>query len=123
MRNKFKKLPILIAGLMLGLAVLVNLVSSYHEGLKYLTATISVFIGLLLIAKFIINKKVFKSELKNPIIANVLLTFPMGIIILSTYLIPFSRQIAQYFWFAGIILYLILISKMYIQVFLLYMWG
>jgi exfoliative toxin A/B len=109
MKKILKKIPIPIAGLMLGLAGLGNIVAPYYGGLRYTAGAISIFIGLLLTAKFITNNKMFKTELKNPIKASVLLTFPMGIIILSTYLIPISKQFGQYIWFGGIILHIILL--------------
>lgn len=111
MSNKIKDIPIPIAGLMLGLAGLGNIVATYNNGLRYLAGSIAIFIGLLLTAKFITNNRTVKSELENPIIASVLLTFPMGLIILSTYFIPLSRQFAQYFWFAGIIFHIILLLR------------
>lgn len=111
MSNKIKDIPIPIAGLMLGLAGLGNIMATYNNGLRYLAGSIAIFIGLLLTAKIITNNRMVKSELKNPIIASVLLTFPMGIIILSTYFIPLSKHFAQYFWFAGIILHIILLFR------------
>ena len=111
MRKMFKRIPIPIAGLMLGLAGLGNIMAPYNNGFRYIAGLVSLIIGLLLTAKFITNNKMVKSELENPIKASVLLTFPMGIIILSTYFIPFSSQFAQYFWYSGIILHIILLLK------------
>ena len=105
MTNILKKTPIPIAGLMLGLAGLGNLISSYGSQYRLIAGSLASVIALFIISRLMIDQKNCVKELQNPIIASVFLTFPMGIMILATYLVPFSYQIALYGWYAGIILH------------------
>ena len=118
MTNVFKKTPIPIAGLMLGLAGLGNLIKSYGSQYRYIAGFISSLVLLLLLGRFIIDYKKCFYDLKNPIVASVALTFPMGIMILATYLIQFSYQAALYSWYTGIIMhgiFIILFSLRFIK--------
>ncbi len=113
----FKRTPIPIAGLMLGLAGLGNLISPYGSHYRYILGSLSFLIAILLVGRFIVDRKGFLVDLKNPIIASVGLTFPMAIIILASYLIPSSKQMALYIWYSGIVLhtiFLILFSLRFI---------
>ena len=105
MTNILKKTPIPIAGLMLGLAGLGNLIGSYGSQYRLIAGFLASIIALFIIGRFIIDQKKCIKELQNPIIASVFLTFPMGIMILSTYLIQFSYKLALYSWYTGIILH------------------
>lgn len=109
MTNIFKKTPIPIAGLMLGLAGLGNLISSYGYQYRIIAGFLASLIALFIISRFFLDQKNFIKDLQNPIIASVFLTFPMGIMILATYLISFSYKIALYSWYTGIILHSLLI--------------
>ena len=109
MKKTIKKTPIPIAGLMLGLAGLGNLIKTYGNQYRSIAGILSSIIALILLGRFIIDHRKCISELKNPIIASVALTFPMGIMILSTYLIKFSYQLALYTWYTGIIMHAIFI--------------
>ena len=50
-----------------------------------------------------------KEDLQNPIMASVAATFPMALMLLSTYIKPFIGSPAKYIWFFAIALHLILI--------------
>ena len=60
MKNIIKKTPLPIAGVMLGMVSLGNLIQSYSESLRLLCGFISILIGILLILKVIIYPKVIK---------------------------------------------------------------
>lgn len=109
MTNIFKQTPIPIAGLMLGLAGLGNLIRSYGSQYRYIAGGVAGLIAVLLIGRFIIDRKGFFAELENPIVASVAPTFSMGIIILASYIIKFSYPLALYIWYGGIILHGLLI--------------
>ena len=109
MTNIFKKTPVPISGLMLGLAGLGNLIASYGSQYRMIAGILSFIIALFIVSKFFIDQKNFIKDLQNPIIASVFLTFPMGIMILATYLIKFSYKAALYSWYSGIILHSLLI--------------
>lgn len=75
MANIIKKLPIPIAGLMLSLASLGNLLSSYNIMFKNICAAIAGLILVLMIIKLSTNLKVWIKDLENPLIASVTPTF------------------------------------------------
>lgn len=109
MNNLFKKLPLPITGLMLGFAALGNLIQSHSEGLRSLFGLISVIIFVLVILKLIMFQKGVKEALENPVVASVFQTFTMTMMLLATYIKPFSGEIARLFWFSGLILHIGLI--------------
>lgn len=104
-----KKIPLPISGVMLGFAALGNLLQSYSESIRLVCGIISLILGLLLICKIIIYPSMIKEDMKNPIMAGVSATFPMAIMLLSTYIKPFIGQKAIYIWYLGIFLHLALI--------------
>ena len=109
MNQFFKKYPIPIVGLMLGLAAAGNLVQSYGEVYRNILGTISAILLLLVVIKILMDQDGFKENLDNPVVASVFPTFSMGIMILSTYLKPFAPSLAFRVWLIGIILHVILI--------------
>lgn len=109
MKNIIKKTPLPIAGVMLGMVSLGNLIQSYSESLRLLCGFISILIGILLILKVIIYPKVIKEEFKNPIIASVSGTFSMSIILLAVYLKSLIGSAAIFLWYLGIVLHIALI--------------
>lgn len=119
MKNLLKKLPLPITGLMLGFAALGNLIQSHSEILRNLFGLISVIIFPLVVLKLIMFKKGVKEALENPVIASVFPTFSMTMMLLATYIKPFSSTIALLFWFAGLILHITLIIW-FTQKFVLY---
>lgn len=104
-----KKLPLPIAGVMLGFAALGNLLQSYSESIRLLCGLISLILGLLLIFKVIAYPSLIKEDMNNPITAGVSATFPMAIMLLSTYAKPFIGQSSIFIWYFGIILHITLI--------------
>ncbi|WP_066889182.1 TDT family transporter [Clostridium nigeriense] len=104
-----KKIPLPIAGVMLGFVALGNLLQSYSESIRLACGIISLILGLLLICKITIYPSIVKDDMKNPIIAGAFATFPMAIMLLSTYIKPFIGENAVFIWYLGIILHIILI--------------
>lgn len=105
MKKLIKKTPIPIAGLMLGLAGLGNLIASYGIYYRYLTGILSVVTALLLAARFLMDKDNFKADFKNPVIASVTPTFFMALMILATYFVKLIPELAAYLWYSAIILH------------------
>lgn len=105
----FKRTPIPISGLLLGLAGTGNLILSYGSQYRYLAGILALLISLLLIGRLLSNPKSFFTELKNPVTASIIPTFSMAIIILASYIIPFSYQLALYIWYSGIFLHGLLV--------------
>ena len=104
-----KKIPLPIAGVMLGFAALGNLLQSYSETIRLACGVISLILGLLLVCKIIMYPAMIKEDVKNPIMAGVAATFPMAIMLLATYAKPFLGQGSIYIWYLGILIHLALI--------------
>lgn len=104
-----KKIPIPLAGVMLGFAALGNLLQSYSEFIRLMCGVISSILGLLLVCKCILYPSMIKEDMKNPIMASVSGTFSMAIMLLSTYIKPYTGSSAIYIWYFGIVLHIALI--------------
>ncbi|MEC9489278.1 MAG: hypothetical protein UMV23_07345, partial [Halanaerobium sp.] len=83
-----RRVPVPIAGLMLGLAGAGNLVANYNSIYKALFGIAATSILALLILKAIFDYRGILAGFKNPVIASVAPTFSMAIMILATYLLP-----------------------------------
>lgn len=109
MKNTIKKVPIPLCGVMLGFAALGNLLQSYGEGIRYLCGIAAAFILVLVLLKLAMFPQMIKEDMKNPIMASVAGTFPMALMLLSTYVKPFIGAAAKYLWFFAIGLHIALI--------------
>lgn len=103
-----KKVPVPMAGLMLGLAALGNLLQSYSETVRLLCGALSAVCGLLLLCKCILHFDMVKEDMKNPVLASVSGTFSMAVILLAAYAKPFIGGGAVYIWYLGIFLQVVL---------------
>lgn len=104
-----KKLPIPIAGVMLGLAALGNLLQSYSESVRLFCGALSALLGILLIGKLVLYPKAIKEAMKDPVIASVSGTFSMALMLLSVYLKPYIGSGAVYIWYFAIVIHMMLI--------------
>lgn len=109
MKNIIKKVPMPLCGVMLGLAALGNLLQSYSEGIRYVCGAFAAFLLILVLLKLIMFPGMIKEDMKNPIMASVAGTFPMALMLLSTYVKPFIGQGAYYIWLFAIVLHIVLI--------------
>lgn len=99
-----KKLPIPICGLMLGLAALGNLMTPYSKSFRILLGSVSGIIFFMLLLKVFMFPKSIQEGLNNPVVAGVMATFPMGMMILSTYIKPTLGNIAFASWIFALVL-------------------
>ena len=104
-----KRIPLPMAGVMLGTVALGNLLQSYSETLRLILGAISALIGVFLIIKIIMHLNTFKQEMQNPIVASVFGTFTMALMLLAVYAKPFLGASAVYLWYLAIILHIVLI--------------
>ncbi|NBI08153.1 C4-dicarboxylate ABC transporter [Senegalia massiliensis] len=104
MMNLIKKLPIPICGLMLGLAALGNLIAPFGAGYRLFLGSISGIIFIMLTVKVLIVPNQLKEALNNPAVSGVLATYPMGMMILSTYIKPNLPNIAFGMWILALVL-------------------
>lgn len=109
MKDIIKKVPLPICGVMLGTAALGNLLQSYSEGIRYVCGIAAAFLLLLIMMKLIWFPGMIKEDMGNPIMASVAGTFPMAVMILSTYVKPFIGTAAFIVWIAAILLHIALI--------------
>lgn len=109
MKDVIKKVPIPLSGVMLGLAALGNLLQSYSENVRYACGILAACLLILLILKLILFPQMIKEDMKNPIMASVAATFPMALMLLSTYVKPFIGQAAFFIWIFAIALHIVLI--------------
>ncbi len=82
---------------------------SYGEGIRYACGIVAAFLLILVLLKLILFPGMVKEDLQNPIMASVAATFPMALMLLSTYIKPFIGSPAKYIWFFAIALHLVLI--------------
>ncbi|XCP86401.1 TDT family transporter [Roseburia hominis] len=115
MKEVIKKVPLPICGVMLGFATLGNLLQSYSEGIRYACGIVSAILLVLFLLKLIMFPKMIKEDMKNPIMASVSGTFPMALMLLSTYVKPFIGKAAFYIWLFAIALHVVLIVYFTIQ--------
>ncbi len=109
MKEVIKKVPLPICGVMLGCAALGNLLQSYSEGIRYVCGVFAAFLLILALLKLIMYPSAVKEDMANPIMASVAGTFPMALMLLSTYVKPFIGQAAYYIWLLAIALHIVLI--------------
>ncbi len=105
METIIKDYPLPIAGLILGILALGNLIQSWGEIFRNVLGIIGVVLLLIFIAKLIVYPKIVKEELNNPVVASVFPTFTMAIMVLSTYIKPISSVLANGMWLFGVLLH------------------
>ena len=109
MKYMIKKVPVPLCGVMLGFAALGNLLQSYGEGIRIVCGLVAAFLLVLVLLKLVMFPQMIKEDMKNPIMASVSGTFPMALMLLSTYVKPYIGAAAMYIWFFAIGLHLVLI--------------
>lgn len=105
MKKFIQKLPVPMAGLMLALAALGNLLQSYSESVRLFFGILSAALALLLTAKAVLYFGDVRKDLQNPVMASVAPTFSMGLILLAGYLVKLSAPAAFALWITAIALH------------------
>lgn len=110
MKNFLKAVPIPMAGVLLGLAALGNLLQSYSETVRLVFGALALVIWVCLVLKVIFCWKGVSQAMEDPVVASVSGTFPMATMLLAVYGKPFvGAAVAQVIWYAGIALHVALI--------------
>lgn len=109
MNQIIKKLPVPIVGLMLALVAAGNLVLSYGSAYRNIFGILSAIILILVLIKIVKYPLGVSEALDNPVVASVFPTLSMGIMLLATYIKPFSRSLAFGMWIIGLLLHVFLI--------------
>lgn len=102
MRRLALALPVPAAGLMLGLAVLGNLMAGYSLAWRVALGTLAAVLLVLLTVKWIIDPASVTRSFSDPLVAGVMFTYPMGVVILSAYIRPLVPGVAWLMWLCGI---------------------
>lgn len=98
-----KKFPIPIAGLILAMFALGNLLQSYSTTLRLCIGAVSGIFYLIYVIKILFLNTKLKEALDNPVFASVFMTITMATMLVSTYLKPYSQNVANTIWFIGFV--------------------
>ena len=105
-------IPIPVCGLALGLASLDRYLSSNYGSYQYgIFAAISTILVLLFVLKMTVGREAFRKDIESPILFGVLPTFPMTLMILSTYIVDTLEMVAQMLWIVSL-------ASMFVMMFL-----
>ena len=115
MKEFLKRLPLPISGVMLALASAGNMVALWGESWRYVCGGTATVIMCLLLMKVVFDFPSIVQGLGNAVIASVLPTFSMGVMILSTYLVPFVGKAAVIPWIVGLCLHVVLMVFYFIR--------
>ena len=80
-----KKLPIPIAGLILAMFALGNLLQSYSNVVRLCIGGVALILYVIFVLKIVLLNLKLKTVLDNPVVASVLLTSTMATMLISTY--------------------------------------
>ncbi|SDE53021.1 TDT family transporter [Sporomusa acidovorans] len=108
-KKSIRATPIPISGLLLGIISTGNMLSTYGNIFRILSGLIFLFLALMLISKTFIYADAIIKDLKSPVITGISSTFPMAVVVLSTYIYPFWSLAACVVCGLGILIHFILI--------------
>jgi len=94
---------------MLALAVGGNLLTPFNPIYKNIFGFLSAISLILITAMIFLDFNRIKEAFNHPVLSSVMPTYSMGIIVLSTYIIPFNKSIAFSFWIFGLLLHMVLL--------------
>ena len=104
-----KRYPIPIAGLILGLFALGNLIQSYSNEARLALGIIALILYVPYLLKIVFLNFKLKEALDNPVAASVFPTFTMATMLLAGYVKPYCAECANIIWYAGVIGHVLLI--------------
>ena len=96
------RLPLPITAVSLSLASLGNLLEPYSEGIRLFCGGLAFVLLFAFFVKILRYPRLFKEDMKNPVMASVFCTFSMTIILLSAYIRPYLGPAAAVIWYFGI---------------------
>ena len=104
-----KRYPIPIAGLILGLFALGNLIQSYNANARLALGVIALILYVPYLLKILFLNAKLSEPLDNPVAASVFPTFTMATMLLAAYVKPYCPECANIIWYAGVIFHALLI--------------
>ncbi|MGN1045319.1 MAG: TDT family transporter [Candidatus Methanomethylophilaceae archaeon] len=102
------KVPIPAAGVALGTASLGNLLNPYSEIAHWICFGVAAFFLILLVARLIADPESVRRDLRDPVIAGVSGTFPMALMVMSTYISDTLYDLALAVWGTAMVLHVLL---------------
>lgn len=105
-----KKLPIPIAGLILAMFALGNLLQAYSNVIRLCIGGVALILYVIFVLKIVLLNLKLKTVLDNPVVASVLLTSTMATMLISTYVKSYISSLAVIIWFIGVILHVLLMA-------------
>lgn len=105
----FKRIPVPICAVILGMFGLGNLIQSYSEGLRLLCGAVGAVLMVMFLIGVVLDLKKFLGEMENPIMASVFCAFPMAVMMLATYVKPYIGASAKGIWFVGVAIHVVMI--------------
>ena len=96
--NFLKRYPIPIAGLILALFALGNLIQSYSTETRLVLGAIGLVLYLLYLLKVLVLNVKLSVPLENPVAASVFPTFTMATMLLAGYVKPYCANCAGIIW-------------------------
>lgn len=107
MKIYLDKLPISIGGPILGIAAMGNLIHDFFPQSREICGLISALLFILVILKLIKYPKIFKEDLKNPVLASIIATLSMALMLLSNFVYPYIGYYpAISLWILAIIIHI-----------------
>jgi len=99
-----KSIPMATGGIALALAALGNLLLPLEHGqtIRYVMGVLSFIVLVIFALKLFGDRRHVKEELKTPVPLSVLPTATMAIMLLSTYIRPYTGNLALGIWYAAI---------------------
>ncbi|QUY17140.1 TDT family transporter [Treponema vincentii] len=104
-----KKYPIPIAGLILSLFALGNLLQSYSNRIRLAIGFLAFILYAIYVLKLLFLNTQIKSEFENPVIASVFPTFTMASMLFAVYLKVFFPALGNAVWYAAVLGHCVLI--------------
>lgn len=108
LKKRIRTVPIPISGVALGYLAFGNIIKDICPAVRSICGAIALILLLCLLIKCICFPEMICAELKLPIILSVSGTFPMALELFSTYVVPYSSELALALWSFGIVLHLAL---------------
>ena len=88
MKNTIERIPLPLAGPMLGFAAMGLMIENYSVTLKSICGAIAVCLLILLLAKIGTCLDMVKEELEDPVNCSISAAFSMGLLVLTAYIKP-----------------------------------
>lgn len=96
-----RKVPLPLSALALGLAALGNLLAPYSPAVRLVCGAAAAAVAALVLLRLVLDATGVAAELENAAVLGVLPTLFMALMLLATYLKPYSAEAATALWFGA----------------------